>query len=135
VPHIELTTDLSNISEQDLDGFFVGWPNKPTPKAHLQQLQGSSRAIIARETGTARIIGVITALTDDVLFGYISSLEVLPEYQGQGIGKDLVSAMLEQLKHVYAIDLVCDPDVQPFYAKTGLIPYHSMIARRRENIV
>ncbi len=43
--------------------------------------------------------------------------------------------MLEQLKHVYAIDLVCDPDVRPFYAKTGLIPYHSMIARRRENIV
>ena len=69
MPHIELTTDLSNISEQDLDGFFVGWPNKPTPKAQLQQLQVSSRANIARETGTARIIGVITALTDDGLFG------------------------------------------------------------------
>lgn len=133
--HIELISDLSNISEQDLEGFFVGWPNKPTLRAHLQQLQGSSRAIIAREAGTARIVGVITALTDDVLFAYISSLEVLPEYQGRGIGQDLVNAMFEQLKHVYAIDLVCDPDVQPFYAKTGLIPYHSMIARRRENIV
>ena len=135
MPHIERISDLSNISEQDLEGFFGGWPNKPTLRAHLQQLQGSSRAIIAREAGTARIVGVITALTDDVLFAYISSLEVLPEYQGRGIGQDLVNAMFEQLKHVYAIDLVCDPDVQPFYAKTGLIPYHSMISRRRENIV
>jgi hypothetical protein len=43
--------------------------------------------------------------------------------------------VLAELKQLYAIDLVCDPEVQPFYAKSGLIPYHSMVARRREKIV
>ena len=131
---IELTTDLSNISEGDLEGFFVGWPKKPTPTAHLQQLRESDRVIVAREIGSTRIIGLITALTDDVLFGFISSLEVLPEYQGQGIGQDLVNAMFEKLKHLYAIDLVCDPQVQPFYEKFGLNQYHSMVTRRRNRI-
>ena len=69
--NIELTTDLSNISEGDLEGFFVGWPKKPTPTAHLQQLRKSDRVIVAREIGSTRIIGLITALTDEVLFGYI----------------------------------------------------------------
>ena len=132
---IELSKDLTDLSEGDLKGFFVGWPTKPSADAHLRQIKGSTLAILAREAGSRRVIGFITALTDGVLFGYISALEVLPGYQGRGIGKELVDAVLAELKQVYAIDLVCDPDAQPFYAKSGLIPYHSMVARRREKIV
>ena len=129
-----LSSQLDDVVDEDLSGFFVGWPNPPSSAARLTQLQNSSIAIIARENASRKIVGFVTVLTDQVLFAYVSALEVLPEFQGRGIGKALVEAALERTKDVYAIDLVCDPEVQPFYEKCGLIPYHSMIARRREAI-
>ena len=131
---IALSTDLTGLEEHHLQGFFVGWPTPPSAKAHLQQLNNSTIAILAREQGTENVVGFITVLTDGTLFAYISALEVLPNYQGAGIGKALVEAALYLVSNIYAIDLVCDPDVQPFYKKFGLTPYHSMVARRRENI-
>ena len=131
---IELTTDLSSLEARHLQGFFVGWPSPPSAETHLQQLKISTIAILARKEATQSVVGFITVLTDGALFAYISALEVLPSHQGKGIGRALVESALSQVSQVYAIDLVCDPDVQPFYEKLGLAPYHSMVARRRENI-
>ncbi len=131
---ITLTSDLSDIKPHQLEGFFVGWPKPPSTEAHLKMLTNSSFALLAVEESTKRIAGFLSALTDGVLFGYISAVEVLPEFQGRGIGKALVEHTLTHFQDLYAIDLVCDPDVQPFYEKCGLIPYQSMIARRRDRI-
>ena len=38
---IRYTTSLHSITPENLQGFFVGWPNPPTPKAHLELLQAS----------------------------------------------------------------------------------------------
>jgi predicted N-acetyltransferase YhbS len=65
-------------------------------------------------------VGYITAISDGVLSAYIPLLEVLPGWRGQGIGSVLVRRMLEALKHLYMIDLLCDEDVQPFYALHGM---------------
>ena len=43
-------------------------------------------------------------------------------------------ALRAELEHLYAIDLVCDPDVQPFYERCGLRPCSAMIVRRRERL-
>lgn len=60
---------------------------------------------------------------------YISQLELLAEHRGRGIGSALVRAMLERLDGLYMIDLICDADVQPFYARLGLTPWTAMIRR------
>ena len=54
---------------------------------------------------------------------FIDSSEVgtAPTHQGQGIGSELVRRMLDTLKAIYMIDLICDPDVQPFYERLGMI--------------
>ncbi len=75
------------------------------------------------------MVGYITALSDGVLFAYISSLEVLPPWQGHGIGSELVRRLLARLQDLYAIDLLCDADVQPFYARLGLRPAGGMLIR------
>ena len=67
-----------------------------------------------------------------MLFSYISSLEVLHEYQRRGIGRSLVERLLQEMPKVYAVDLICDPEVQPFYEKCGFTPYTGMLIRRRE---
>ena len=38
-------------------------------------------------------------------------LEVLPEYQKKGIGKELIKRIEHSLRNMYAIDVVCDDDV------------------------
>ena len=75
------------------------------------------------------MVGYITAITDGVLAAYIPHLEVLPAYKGQGIGTELVRRIFDQLQHIYMIDLICDPDVQPFYDRLGMMRYTGMIER------
>lgn len=67
-----------------------------------------------------KVVGFIAALSDEVLTVYISLLEVLPEFQKRGIGKNLVSKMLELTKDFYMIDLVCDENLVDFYDRFGM---------------
>jgi ribosomal protein S18 acetylase RimI-like enzyme len=125
---ITYTTSLANLTADHLrGGFFAGWGNPPTPETHLRILQGSSYLVLARDGEP--VIGYITAISDGVLTAYIPQLEVLPAYRGQVIGSELVRRMLDQLQHIYAIDLICDADVQPFYEQLGMRRYTGMILR------
>lgn len=127
---ITYTESLLNISADHLrGGFFGGWGSPPTPETHLKLLQGSSHIVLACDDSTGMVIGFITAISDGVLSAYIPLLEVLPAYRGQGIGSELVKRLLDQLRHLYMIDVICDPDVQPFYERAGLRPYSAMIKR------
>lgn len=128
---ITYSTSLDGVSADHLrGGFFEGWLNPPTPETHLKLLHGSDHVVLALDDGA--VIGYITAITDGVLAAYIPHLEVLPSYRGQGIGTALVERMLDQLKHLYMIDLICDPNVQPFYERLGMFRYSSMIKRNYE---
>ena len=71
----------------------------------------------------------VTAISDGVLSAYIPLLEVLPEYQGQGIGTELVKRMLEQCSELYMVDTTCDPALQAFYAHCGMQPSTGAMVR------
>jgi ribosomal protein S18 acetylase RimI-like enzyme len=116
-------------AEQMLGGFFEGWPHPPSADAHLRILQGSYAVVLAVDDVSEQVVGFITAISDGVSSAYIPHLEVLPAYRKQGIGEELVRRMLARLSHLYMVDLVCDPDVQPFYARFGMRPYSAMIQR------
>lgn len=128
VTYTDSLTDLT--ADRLRGGFFAGWPNPPTPETHLKLLRGSDHVVLARDG--EQVIGYITAISDGVLAAYIPHLEVLPAYRGQGIGSELVRRMLDKLRHLYMIDLMCDPDVQPFYERLGLRRYSGMIYRNYE---
>ncbi len=127
--NIRYVEDTVKVASEHLAGFFVGWPNPPSPATHLRLLQASDHIVLALDVTTNAVIGYITALSDGVLFAYISSLEVLPAFQGQGIGRELVRRLLARLQDIYAIDLLCDPDVQDFYARLGMRPAGGMLIR------
>ncbi len=40
-----------------------------------------------------------------------------------------MAQMLEKLCVIPAIDLTCDPSLQPFYAKLGMVPSVGMVVR------
>ena len=129
---VTYTDSLDGVTLDDLHGFFVGWPNPPASEAHLRLLRGSYRVWLARDTDTGQVIGFINATSDGVLSAFIPLLEVLPAWQGHGIGSELVRRMLVSLSHLYAIDLICDADVQPFYARLGGRPFSAMLWRNYE---
>lgn len=129
---IRYANNAGEVAAEQLEGFFVGWPHPPSTQVHLRQLQASDHTILAFDEGSNMVVGYVTALSDGVLCAYISSLEVLPDYQEQGIGSELMRRMLARLSNLYRIDLICDPDVQPFYARLGMRPAAGMIVRNYE---
>ncbi|MDF3043512.1 MAG: acetyltransferase [Thermomicrobiales bacterium] len=127
---IDYTDSLDGIEPRQLGGFFVDWPNPPSPDTHLRLLSGSDHVVLAIDLETDHVIGFVTALSDGVLSGFIPLLEVLPAYQGQGIGQALMTRILDRLGHLPNVDLLCDPDVAPFYERFGMKPVGGMVLRR-----
>jgi len=119
---IKYTDSLDSITADQLIGFFVGWPNPPSPATHLRILDASAAIELAIDTDSGRVVGFMNALTDSILCVYFPLLEILPEYQHKGIGTELTRRMLERFKELYMADLLCDTSVQPFYERLGIRP-------------
>ena len=108
------------------ENFFAGWPTKQSYKnvrTHLNHAQ-SIFAVQGEE-----LIGLITAITDTALFAFIPLLEVRTDLQNQGVGTSLLKAMESHLGEIYGIDLVCDPDLVPFYEARNFLSLSAMVKR------
>ena len=126
---IKYVDSLDGTRSANLNGFFVGWPNPPSPDKHLEILTKSDAIVLAIDKTTGQVVGFINAISDGVLSAYIPLLEVLPEYQKQGIGSELVRRMLSQLSGLYMVDLLCDKELQPYYERFGMKPISAMMIR------
>lgn len=125
--------DAENLKEGDLDGFFGGWPAPPSPAMSIEIVRAAHEAVIARDS-EGGVVGFATAITDGTFAAYIPLVEVLPERQGEGIGSQLVTTLLERLNHCYMVDLVCDEEVAPFYERLGGIRLTAVAWRNRANL-
>ncbi len=67
------------------------------------------------------LIGYIDCVSNGVTDAYIQDLMVHPDYQGRGIGTDLMKQMIDYLrkKHIYMISVVFEESLKPFYEKFG----------------
>ncbi|MCR9203856.1 MAG: GNAT family N-acetyltransferase [Halobacteriovoraceae bacterium] len=115
---IEYTSSIDKIENFEMNGFFVGWPNPPSVEVFKKLLKGSYKVILAYEE--KKLIGFVNCISDGVLSAYIPLLEVLPEYQKKGIGRELVQRLQKELKQLYMVDLLCDPDLIPYYENLGM---------------
>ena len=48
----------------------------------------------------------------------------------QAISSGLMTRMLQRLGHIQTIELMCDPDLVPFYERFGMKPSSGMVLRR-----
>ena len=136
---IRYTQSLEGLGPDDLaGGFWVGWPTPPSPALHHRMLEGSEAFVLAVDDdvpeGTPPVVGFVNAVGDGVFAVFVPCLEVLPAYQGRGIGSELVRRLLARLEDRYSVDLVCDDDVVPFYERLGLRRWSAMVLRRRGEI-
>ena len=127
---LTLHIGAEGVSAEHCAGFFVGWPKPPSADALSAMLHRSTYVVTARRDD--QVVGFITAMSDGVVAAHISLLEVLPPWQGQGIGSELVRQMLGLLADLYMVDLICDDDVAPFYERLGLVRLTGMARRNRD---
>ncbi len=126
---ITYTDSTEDVTPAQLKGFFEGWLDPPSPEVHLELLNKSDCIVLAK-SGEGRIVGYVTALTDGVLTAYVSFIEVIPEFRGRGIGTELMKRLMQRFEKLYAIDLMCDPEVAPFYENLGFHSGNGMMIRR-----
>ena len=117
---ISYTDHLTAVREDMLRGFFVGWPRRPSPAQHLAVLRASYRSVVAIDDAPGRVAGFVNMLSDGILTAFVPWLEVLPEYQRQGIGDELMRRVLADTDRFYSVDLVCDAELLPYYARFGM---------------
>ena len=129
--NIVYSNKINQLNPNQLQGFFVGWHGSPNTKTHLKILQKSFSVWIALHNNSC--VGFINALSDDVFYAHIPLLEVLPKYQGRGIGTELVKRMLNSLDNMYAIDIVCDETLVHFYNRLGLKKSVGVVVRNYKN--
>lgn len=126
---IRITSSLEHVTPADLrGGFWDGWPDHPSPERHLDLLRGSLAVALAVDANDG-VVGFANAVGDGVLTAYIPLLEVLPEHRGNGLGTRLVEHLVDELAPCYMIDVACDDDVVPFYARLGFTRSNAMIKR------
>lgn len=126
---IEYRDSLNGIDPENLKGFFKDWPNPPCPEVHLKILANSAFVILAVDLKSSQVVGFISAVSDKILTAYIPLLEVLSDYQGRGIGKELATRMIGKLQSLYMVDVCCDDNVTKFYESIGFQPTNGMILR------
>ena len=68
---------------------------------------------------SGRLIGAGRALADGMDCSYICDIAVHPSHQGSGIGKDIVSRLVDLSKGHKKIILYAVPGKEPFYRKLG----------------
>ena len=92
---IRYATTVDDVSEASLEGFFEGWPNPPGA-ATLKELLTESYAAVVAIDDAGQVVGFVTAISDGVMNAFIPLLEVRRDQRGLGIGRHLVTTLLQK---------------------------------------
>jgi len=73
------------------------------------------------------MVGIARLIGDAAIYFYINDVWVLPEYQGKGIGKELVKRLIQHVEKTgipgtsVSLCLMCAKDKEGFYEKLGFL--------------
>jgi ribosomal protein S18 acetylase RimI-like enzyme len=100
-------------------------PRRPVddPARIAQMIEQADILLTARIDG--RLVGVSRALTDYSFATYLSDLAVDEQYQGHGIGRELIHRTHEASGKQTMLVLIAAPQAETFYPHIGLQQHHS----------
>ncbi|MBO1756561.1 GNAT family N-acetyltransferase [Allobranchiibius sp. CTAmp26] len=81
----------------------------------------ASQLVFTAADGEGQVVGTARVLTDFVYLATVLDVISSQAHRGKGIGAALMQAITEhsRLQHVDSIELVCQPELQDFYARWG----------------
>ena len=98
----------------------VGWTNYTNQPQMLEQSLAHSLAIYVARDGE-EIVGLVRLVGDGFSSVFVQDLIVLPSYQRQGIGSDLMKEALGDYKDAYQVQLATEQTEKTleFYRSLG----------------
>lgn len=116
---IKYCNDLTCTKEQIAELFLsVNWNSGKYPDRLYESIMNSTYKIFAYDGD--KLVGLVTALSDQCINLFISYLVVAPEYQGKQIGSTLLE-QITNIKKFNRIELITDIKDKKFYLKHNFI--------------
>ncbi len=97
----------------------VKWSSAKKPDLLLKAL-GNSHTVVTAWDGE-RLVGLGNAISDGYLVVYYPHLVVHPEYQGKGIGTEIVKLMQRNYHSFHQQSIIADGKAVEFYKKCGFV--------------
>jgi len=112
---------------EELSALYRAAPLGDKKAAHLQKVFGNSLFKCFVYEGS-RLVAAGRALADGGDCSYICDIAVLPSHQGTGLGKQIVSHLVEASRGHKKIILYAVPGREPFYRKFGFLRMKTAMA-------
>lgn len=112
-------SDEAKPSMSEVVGLYraVGWSSAEKPEALHAGLSASHSLVTAWDD--AALVGLGNAISDGHLVVYFPHMLVRPEYQGKGIGKELMGLLMLRYRAFHQQVLLADGRAVDFYKKLG----------------
>lgn len=104
----------------------MGW--QQDPKVQLEKALANSRVTIAAMQGD-ELVGMGRLVGDGAMYWYLQDIFVLNDYQGQGIGSEIVNQLIAHVKAATLpgtgvfLGLMAAKEKERFYKQFGFVPY------------
>ena len=93
------------------------WSSASKPELLLKALFSSDTLVSAWDG--CKLVGLGNAISDGYLVVYYPHLVILPEYQGQGIGTEVMARLKGKYKDFHQHMIVAGADAVAFYESVG----------------
>jgi GNAT superfamily N-acetyltransferase len=122
-PAFEVRNQLSPPQVDDLLRLYRNeWWSSARTRADVERMLPASDLLFAMvERDSDSLVAFARVLTDRVYLAVVLDVIVAPEYRDRGFGRLLVEHVCSEsaLRDVASIELVCRPELMPFYRKWG----------------
>ena len=133
---IDWTDDWAGVDWHELEALYRAAPLGNKNADDLKVVFGNSMfSCFARDEG--RLVGAGRVLADGRDCAYLCDVAVLPNYQGTGLGKQIVERLLAMSQGHNKIILYSVAGREPFYAKFGFLRMKTAMAvfRNRQSAI
>jgi ribosomal protein S18 acetylase RimI-like enzyme len=110
----------------------VGWWPLRTPEEIAQVLK-DALAVGAWEGD--HLVGFARVVSDHHFHAFIEDVAVQPRYQRRGLGRLLLTKLLDALSQIETMTLFCQQSLVPFYEEHGFQAFPSQMVMHRKRAV
>lgn len=119
----------------ELMGLFATEVDRRSHRHDVERMLAASDLVFAAVLAPAdRLVGFARVLTDHAYVALVLDVVAAADVRGQGVGRVLLDAVVShpELVEVRSIELVCQPELVPFYRRWGFTDQvgRSLLLRR-----